>query len=85
MLEWLINKDGRAFVASGAVGLLAGLTQLYGVLPFLVGAVLTIARDRLAGRRIWPKVLFTISMGALGGLILWLWSTAIPHEDQLCQ
>ncbi len=80
MLEWFLEKDARAFRASGLAGLVAGLTQLYGVLPFLAGAALTVGRDWLAGRPGWSRVFCTALVAGLGGLVLAAWNAAIPHE-----
>ena len=80
LLEWFLTDDERRFRAAGAAGLFAGLTQLYGVLPFLVGAGLSWLRDRRAGRSGWSRVFFTAAVAGLGGLLLFLWHAAIPHE-----
>ncbi|KHK03396.1 hypothetical protein [Desulfovibrio sp. TomC] len=81
MLEWFLTDDARQFRAAGAVGLLAGLTQLYGILPFLAGAVLSWAHDRRTGRPGWSRVLFSAAVVGLAGLLLFIWNAAIPHEQ----
>uniref|UniRef100_I2PWP3 Glycosyltransferase RgtA/B/C/D-like domain-containing protein n=1 Tax=Desulfovibrio sp. U5L TaxID=596152 RepID=I2PWP3_9BACT len=80
LLEWFIDRNGRAFAAAAAAGFVAGLTQLYGVLPFLVGAALAVWRDGAAGRRIAPRVLATTGTVGLLALVLWAWNAAIPHQ-----
>lgn len=81
MLDWLATGEEGRFRAAGAAGLLAGLTQLYGILPFLIGSALALFLDRRAGRAVWPRVLFTAAVCGLGGLVLVAWNAAIPHED----
>lgn len=80
MLEWFLAGDERCFRAAGAAGLLAGLTQLYGILPFLTGAALAVARDRRRGQSGWSRILFTAAVVGLGGFALFAWNAAIPHE-----
>ncbi|MFP5260245.1 MAG: hypothetical protein ACLGQH_14590, partial [Acidobacteriota bacterium] len=81
MLDWLATGEEGRFRAAGAAGLLAGLTQLYGILPFLIGSTLALVRDRRARRSVWPRVLYTAAVCGCGGLILYAWNAAIPHED----
>lgn len=80
LLEWFITDDERWFRAGAAAGLLAGLTQLYGILPFVTGACLSWVQDRRAGRSGWSRVFCTTAALGLGGLLLALWHGAIPHE-----
>lgn len=81
LLEWFLTDDEGQFRAAGIVGLLAGLTQLYGILPFLAGAVLTWVHDQRAGRPGWPRIVFTTAVVAVAGLLLVTWNAAIPHEQ----
>lgn len=81
MLDWLATGEEGRFRAAGAAGLLAGLTQLYGILPFLIGSALALFRDRRAGRSVWPRVSYCAAVCGCGGLILYAWNAAIPHED----
>lgn len=81
MLVWFQEEKEGAFTAAAATGLVAGLTQLYGLLPFLAGAALSWIEQRRAKRPSWPHMGLTAGVLVLGGLILAGWNAAIPHED----
>jgi hypothetical protein len=81
LLAWFQDGDERMFRAAAATGLFAGLTQLYGILPFLTGAALAWCDDLRRRRSGWPRVLFTAGVALLGAAILAAWNAAIPHQD----
>ncbi len=80
MLDWFLDNDERKFRASAAIGLLAGLTQLYGLLPFLTGTALSWLRGPRRHRG-WPRLAFAAGVGGLGAALLAAWNAAIPHQD----
>jgi hypothetical protein len=85
MLHYLRTPSVTTLTASGVFGLLGGLTQTYGAIPFLIGtAVGAAANARSANRRsgfLAPAVALVAFAACLATFNL-AWRTAISHESE---
>ena len=73
--------DRRRYLAATFVAVLAGLTQLYGLIPFALGTILSFVKRRQEYKQwAWDLVLYSTIAAIIWAAILYIWLQIMPHN-----
>ena len=76
----------KTYIVSTIVAVLAGLTQLYGLIPFALGTILFFVYRRLKYKQFTYDILVISAVAAgIWATILYFWFKIIPHEGYATQ